>query len=87
MGPTRQKILEQFLIEKDLPDDSLVSAFEYRAAVNHDRATQQLSEQREALAEFDVSTLEGREQYVAFWINAYNFFMLDQILTQTDKPV
>lgn len=76
------KLLEQFLIEKDLPDDGLVSAFDYDAAINHDKTRQRLTEQRDALAEFDVSTLDGREESVAFWLNAYNFFMLDQILSE-----
>lgn len=80
-GPYQQ-ILDQFLTEENLSGDGLVSAFDYQAAVDHDRTTQHLSEQREALAEFEVSGLEGREESVAFWINAYNFFMLDQILTE-----
>lgn len=77
-----EQILEQFLTEKDLPGGGLVSAFDYQAAVGHERTAPALSEQREALAGFDLSSLEGRGESVAFWINAYNFFMLDQILTE-----
>ncbi|KPP96880.1 DUF547 domain-containing protein [Marinobacter sp. HL-58] len=76
------ELIGAFLIEKDLPDDGLVSAFDYAAAIDHDRTRQRLTEQREALAEFDLSTLDGRDESIAFWINAYNFFMLDQILSE-----
>lgn len=77
-----QKILDEFLEEKDLSGGGLVSAFNYEAAVSQDDATKTLTEQREALASFDLSRLEGEAESVAFWINAYNFFMLDQILTE-----
>jgi hypothetical protein len=80
-GPYQQ-ILEPFLTEKDLPGGGLVSAFDYQAAVGHERTAPALSQQREALAGFDLSSLVGRDESVAFWINAYNFFMLDQILTE-----
>lgn len=77
-----QKILEQYLAEKDLPNDGLVSAFDYASAIHDDNTAKILAGQRESLAEFDLSSLEGREVSIAFWINAYNFFMLDQILTE-----
>ncbi|MDK8462357.1 DUF547 domain-containing protein [Marinobacter sp. SS13-12] len=77
-----QQMLEQFLAEKELPGDGLVTAFDYQAAVDHDETVRMLSEQRGALAGFDLASLEGRDESVAFWINAYNFFMLDQILTE-----
>lgn len=80
-GPYQQ-ILDQFLEEKDLPGGGLVSAFEYEAAVSQDETAQTLTKQREALASFDLSHLEGESESVAFWLNAYNFFMLDQILTE-----
>lgn len=79
-----QKILDQFLTEKSLSGDGLVSAFDYEAAINHGETAHRLSDQRVTLAGFDLSSLEDRGESVAFWINAYNFFMLDQILTE--KP-
>ncbi len=82
-GPYQQ-ILDRFLTEKVLPDDGLVSAFDYEAALNQQNLTERLSMQRKALKEFDLSRLQGEAESVAFWINAYNFFMLDQILTE--KP-
>lgn len=80
-GPYQQ-ILEQFLTEKDLSGGGLVTAFDYEAAVSQDDTAQTLTKQREALKEFDLSRLEGEAESVAFWLNAYNFFMLDQILTE-----
>lgn len=80
-GPYQQ-ILDQFLTEKNLSDGGLVSAFDYASAITRDETGQTLSKQRKALSAFDLSGLEGEAESVAFWINAYNFFMLDQILTE-----
>lgn len=79
-----QQILEQFLTEKTLPGGGLVSAFDYEAATSVADTENRVSDQRKQLAGFDPEVLEDREAALAFWINAYNFFMLDQILTQ--KP-
>jgi hypothetical protein len=79
-----QEILEQFLTEKDLAGGGLVSAFDYAAAIDQEQTLQKLASQREVLAEFKLSSLEGQAESVSFWINAYNFFMLNQILT--DRP-
>jgi hypothetical protein len=77
-----QEILGQFLLEKDLAGGGLVSAFDYAAATDQEQTLQKLANQREALAAFELSSLEGEAESVAFWINAYNFFMLDQILME-----
>lgn len=78
------EILEHHLIEKDLDNDGLVSAFDYRAALDDTDTTELLGRQRARLAEFDIDTLETREQAIAFWLNAYNFFMIAQVLEE--KP-
>lgn len=80
-GPYQQ-ILEQFVTEKDLAGGGLVSAFDYVAAVDQEQTLQKLKSQRDALAEFGLSGLGGKAESVAFWINAYNFFMVNQILTE-----
>lgn len=80
-GPYRE-ILEQFVTEKDLAGGGLVSAFDYAAATDQAKTLQKLKSQRETLANFELSGLEGKAESVAFWINAYNFFMLNQILTE-----
>lgn len=76
------QLLDEYVIEKTLPDDGLVSAFDYTAALKDEATKRRLAEQRKALTDFDTSTLTGQQAAVAFWINAYNFFMLDQILTE-----
>jgi hypothetical protein len=55
-----------------------------QADVNQEQTLQKLTSQRNALAAFDLSSLEGEAESIAFWINAYNFFMLNKILT--DRP-
>ncbi|MBJ6136243.1 DUF547 domain-containing protein [Marinobacter litoralis] len=79
-----QALLNQHVIERTLPDDGLVSAFDYASALADDRTDDLLREQRQILSGFDVTRLNGREEAVAFWINAYNFFMIDKILS--DRP-
>lgn len=77
-----QRLLTQHLTEATTPGDGLVSAFDYEGALVAPQTGALLSEQRELLAEVDIGALEGKAESVAFWINAYNFFMLDQILTE-----
>lgn len=77
-----QKLLDRHLVEKTLSGNGLVSAFDYRAALASEGLNQALTEQRETLKAFDPRHLQGQAESVAFWINAYNFFMLDQLLTE-----
>ena len=77
-----QKLLDRYLIEHTLPGNGLVSAFDYRSALASDSLEKTLTEQRETLKAFNPGALGGKAESVAFWINAYNFFMLDQILTE-----
>ncbi len=76
------EILERHLIEKNLHNDGLISAFDYRAALDDPETTELLGRQRARLAEFDIDTLDTRERAIAFWLNAYNFFMIAQILEE-----
>ena len=75
-------LLANFLEEKDLPGDGLVSAFDYRAALSAPDTGELLQQQRELLSDFDTEQLDNRETAIAFWLNAYNFFMIEQILEQ-----
>ncbi|WP_341580886.1 DUF547 domain-containing protein [Marinobacter metalliresistant] len=77
-----QRLLSSYLIERTLPGDGLVSAFDYQAALADTDLVSTLERQRKALSEFNTGALEARQESVAFWINAYNFFMLEQILTE-----
>lgn len=79
------ELLEKFLKEKKLPNDGLVSAFDYQAALNHPDTKQHLKEQQVLLAEFDIALLNKREKALAFWNNAYNYFMIEKILTDLDN--
>jgi len=77
-----QKLLDRHLVEHTLPGNGLVSAFDYRSALASESLKKTLTEQRETLKAFNPDTLNGQAESVAFWINAYNFFMLDQILNE-----
>lgn len=77
------ELLGQFVTEHRLEGGGLVSSFDYRAALENERAAQLNNQQRQRLASFDTERLETREQAIAFWINAYNFFMIAHIL---DNP-
>jgi len=79
-----QALLTRHLAERELPGGGLVSAFDYRAALAADVSLDLLAGQRRRLAEFDTALLETRRQALVFWINAYNFFMIDYILRNPD---
>ena len=75
-----QELLDRYLVEKDLENDGLVSAFDYEAALASAATQPLLDRQRERLAAFDVASIDSREGGNAFWLNAYNFFMAAHIL-------
>lgn len=75
-----QEILTDHLLEKDLEDNGLVTAFRYRDAVDDQDTMERLQTQREASSDFDPDVLDDKYQAIAFWLNAYNFFMLAHIL-------
>lgn len=75
-----QSLLERHLIEQELDDGGLVSAFDYDAALAHPDTQRHLDEQKAVLADFEPERLTQRETATAFWLNAYNFFMIQYIL-------
>ena len=75
-----QEILADHLVEKDLENNGLVTAFRYREAVEDETTMERLQTQREALSDFDPGVLDEKYQAIAFWLNSYNFFMLAHIL-------
>nr|BBJ02386.1 DUF547 domain-containing protein [Marinobacter nauticus] len=77
-----QNLLKKYLVERSTPGNGLVSGFNYREALADAGLEQALRNQREILETFDPATLVDRKESVAFWVNAYNFFMLNQILTE-----
>ncbi len=76
------ELLADFLHEKNLPINGLVSAFDYDDALAHEATDERLERQRELLKDFDTDTLDTREKAIAFWLNAYNFFMIAHILEE-----
>ncbi len=74
-------LLRDFLRKKDLDGDGYVSAFDYRAALSDETTAERLKEQDALLAEFAIARLDSRELALAFWNNAYNYFMIQKILT------
>ncbi|MFW5722702.1 MAG: DUF547 domain-containing protein, partial [Desulfohalobiaceae bacterium] len=76
------ELLERHLIEQDLENNGLVSAFDYRAALQRDDTMELLNRQRERLAGFDLNLIDSREKGNAFWLNAYNFFMVAHLLQE-----
>ena len=78
------ELLERHLVEKDLENDGLATAFDYKGALKRDDTMDLLGRQRQKLVRFDVSLIDNREKGNAFWLNAYNFFMIAHILQ--DRP-
>jgi hypothetical protein len=65
-----------------LRNDGLVSAFDYQDALGQDDTMDLLDQQRMKLAGFDTIRIDSREKGNAFWLNAYNFFMIAHILQE-----
>lgn len=80
-----QILLTRHLEEKALPEGGLSSAFDYAAALAADDTGVLLEEQARRLAKFDPALLTTRDEAVAFWVNAYNFFMLAHILENPQR--
>jgi len=75
-------MLADHLEEKTLDDGGLVSAFHYQDALADARTRERIQAQRDRLAGFDPGRLQEKEAAIAFWLNAYNFFMLAHILEE-----
>lgn len=74
------ELLDQYVIEKQSESGGFVSAFDYQSALSEPATADQIEKQKENLTEFNPESIQTREQALAFWINAYNFFMLAHIL-------
>lgn len=79
-----QQLLDAHLEEQDLEGGGLVSAFDYRAALDDPDTGELLARQRDALAAFEPDDIDKKYEAIAFWLNAYNFFMVEYIL---ENPV
>ncbi|MEM1081226.1 MAG: DUF547 domain-containing protein [Pseudomonadota bacterium] len=79
-----QSLLDRYLTEQPTPCGGLISWFDYAAALAASDTSDLLREQDAMLAEFDTDTLDTRPAAIAFWANAYNYFMLQHLLTHLD---
>lgn len=84
-----QQLLDLHLVKRELPSGGLVSAFRYGEALDDPRTAVLLRRQNARLARFDPARLDTREAAVAFWVNAYNYFMIAYLLDNPrgDGPV
>ncbi|MDZ7669839.1 MAG: DUF547 domain-containing protein [Gammaproteobacteria bacterium] len=76
------ELLASHLEEKHLNGGGLVSAFRYQDALADPRTGERIQTQRDQLAEFDPDRLQDKDAAIAFWLNAYNFFMVAHILEE-----
>ncbi|MEE4329512.1 MAG: DUF547 domain-containing protein [Wenzhouxiangella sp.] len=76
-----QTMLDRHLTERTLPCGGLVSWFDYDGALASTETADLMAAQDANLAGFDPEGLTTREAAIAFWTNAYNYFMLQHILT------
>lgn len=76
-----QVLLDRYLVEESR-HGGLVSAFDYGAALADPEWSALRAAQRQQLRAFDPAALQVRAEAIAFWINAYNWFMIDQILSE-----
>lgn len=83
------KLLQRHVTEHDLAGGGLVSSFDYRAAMTDSRSRDLIERQRQILASLESNEFDSRGTALAFWINAYNFFMIAHIVDnpEDDKPV
>ncbi len=78
-------LLDKYLIEKASEEGGLVTAFDYRKALANPETKRLISEQNQRLKDFDIGDLNSRELSLAFWTNAYNYFMIAHILENSFK--
>ncbi len=86
-------LLDDFVEVRDVVNDGSadsqgsgrVSAFDYAGALAAGTTADRLDRQDRLLARFDPATLSTREQALAFWINAYNYFMIAHVLREAEK--
>lgn len=75
-----QALLNKYLKEEISQERGIRSAFDYELALSDPNSRELIAQQKKILDQFNPSGLSERASFNAFWINAYNFFMLVQIL-------
>ncbi len=77
-----QKILNKHLSVKELNGGGLETSFDYEGAKKNPETEKLRKNQVTELQNFKVDSLDSKNEALAFWINAYNFFMINIILTE-----
>lgn len=80
-----QQLNQKFVDEYLLKSGGLISSFDYSKAMQEKATFDYIRDQKITLSKFDPSKLIGRNENTAFWINAYNFFMIAVILESAQK--
>ena len=80
-----QKILDHALTRHELKSGGLETHFDYQKAHSHLETKKLLTLQIENLKKININELKEKDQALAFWINAYNFYMVKVILDQGFK--
>ncbi|WP_376690584.1 DUF547 domain-containing protein [Wenzhouxiangella sp. EGI_FJ10409] len=78
------QLLERHVVEHDLDSGGLVSSFDYEAAIAESGSRALIERQRRDLAELESVEFDSRDTALAFWINAYNFFMIAHIVDNSE---
>lgn len=77
-----QKILTHSLHVKNMEAKGWYTAFDYQALYNSESMMEHLENQKKVLKEFDIKSLSTKAEANAFWINAYNFFMVATVISE-----
>lgn len=83
------ELLERHVMEYDLDAGGLVASFDYKSAISDSGSRDLIERQTRRLAALDSDEFDQRDNALAFWINAYNFFMITHIVEQAEagEPV
>ncbi|MEN1728218.1 MAG: DUF547 domain-containing protein [Pseudomonadota bacterium] len=80
-----QTLLDRHLSEQQTDCGGLLSWFDYEGALAAIDTLDLLQQQDALLADFNPETLDTRESAIAFWTNAYNYFMVQHLLTHPEE--
>lgn len=73
-------ILDKYVKETNLSGGGYETAFLYEKLKTDKKDLAHIQKQKEILKNFSVATLKDKNTANAFWINAYNFFMIAVIM-------
>ena len=74
------KILDRHLEEHTVAENGLITAFRYQEALRDDKTSQLRNKQIKMLQNYKPDQLDSKWEANAFWINSYNFFMIEYLL-------